>query len=171
MAVKQGFKDYCAVHDPLASLFDDRTDRKGGKKDDDDNDGDDANNRRKSINYNECFFSDHAVEDEEDNSNGTGDVSNIDDVEDEIIGYSSDHNENGTNDDKNNSFNCCHLRGDRGNNNKRKRRSSTTVATMNSDSALSTPASVMEQSNGGGRNVRRRVSTKAEDETTTIPGN
>ena len=170
MAVKQGFKDYCAVHDPLASLFDDRVDHKGGKKDGDD-DAAAANKRRKSVNYNDCFFSDHAVEDDEDNIAGNGDVSNIDDVEDDIIGYSSDHNENGTNADKNNSINCCRLRDDGGNNNKRKRHSSTTVATMNSDSVLSTPASIMEGSNGGGRNVRRRVSTKAEDETAMMPGN
>jgi hypothetical protein len=37
-AIKQGFKDYCAIHDPLACLFD----------------------GPENQNYNDCFFSDHA---------------------------------------------------------------------------------------------------------------
>mmetsp|Transcript_5513 Transcript_5513/g.13266 ORF Transcript_5513/g.13266 Transcript_5513/m.13266 type:complete len:414 (-) Transcript_5513:184-1425(-) len=150
MAVKQGFKDYCAVHDPLASLFDDHVDHKSANKEG-------ASKRRQSTNYNDCFFSDHAVEDDDDDDDG--DVSNIDDVEDEIVGY-DDHHENDPNTDKNNSINCCHLRvvG----NNKRKH-SSTVATTTNCEGFSSTPVSVMmEESKNGGRNVRRRVSTKVE---------
>lgn len=57
-AIRQGFKDYCAVHDPLASLFE------GSEE-----------------NYNDCFFSDHTPSEHDDRckDNDGNDIDNDND--------------------------------------------------------------------------------------------
>lgn len=56
-AVKQGFRDYCAVHDPLASLFSDSDDEFSDSSNDITSSSN-SNNNNKGRNYNELIFGD-----------------------------------------------------------------------------------------------------------------
>lgn len=56
-AVEQGFHDYCAVHDPLASLFSDSDDELSDSSNDSTSSSN-RNNYNKEQNYNELIFGD-----------------------------------------------------------------------------------------------------------------
>lgn len=156
MAVKQGFKDYCAVHDPLACLFDDCPISDQQKK--------------YKQNYNDCFFSDRVQADEEE-SDGDSDSDNgiIDDVNESVNGVKCEIVSDV--DDSDSIKSSTYKNG-------QKRKYSDPVGTTQTDredviaSATIDANDFMVAPNlvtGTGRNVRRRVSTKEESDNVPPP--